>query len=286
MSASVDVGGISVDQPTLERMFAALHEHGAWGVPEGYVPDLGRFGPIRKGETTASLEQYAYSNIAEGSTPEWFAKAFMEPPKPLPKKSPMGVLRDAGFPRIVWTVRAPWRDAAPEAVTAWAAELDAMCRPWLWVRCQDADRRADILAHVAMAADRHGMRDAITYKDARELCEEVNSADMYGEASKHNAMGPFCTCGLLILDNMGGERLGARELETLCSIVCERYRQMMPTAMGSAHGLADLLAAYSRIDRDRAKAMCPRIAAAMCGYRTIADSAERKAELMRHVVDV
>ena len=289
MSAYVEIQGVGVDQETLCRMFAALSEHRYFSIPAGYAPTLDLFGPLQ-GESTAPPEQIVYAYIEDGSMPTWFAEEFLGRATPAPDVRPTDVLERAGFPAIVSKLWEPWQRPTPPKVTRWASGLGAP-GPWLLVRSDTAKGGQAVTCTLAQAAlsatDKGTSPDAIAYKRAEELCQEVNSSDLYGESSKFNALAPYRRCSLLALDGMGGERATAHELDTLASLFAARHDQMLPTVLGFTVGFGSWVDRYRGVDAGKADAMSDAILHALAGYPK--ESTDRKNLLeasTRNVIDL
>lgn len=269
MSKSVRVGGVEVTQSKLGEMCAYLSAHGCAYVPEGHAPDIGRFRQF-EGATISTPEEYVYLLCENPELDRGFRAAFIDPPRKVVLSSPIGILRGAGFPTVIaFQASQHLHDLAQ--VDAWADGFKGTLTPWLWVMGGTETERTTKLADIAIMAG-HAMdlgeapTGPILYQRAYDLCERVNSADMYGERSKWNAMQGPMTCALLLIDGMGEERAGAKELDTLAQIVAARWRDTMPTVLASTLGLSAWSARHARTDQPKARDMAARIVSAMCGY--------------------
>lgn len=75
MTEQVSVASTTVTQEKLERIFEALREHHWLGLPAGYKPSIGRFGPTDG--PVASYEQVVYELMASNCLPDWFKEQFV-----------------------------------------------------------------------------------------------------------------------------------------------------------------------------------------------------------------
>ncbi len=230
MADTVTVAGVDVTQDELERIFADLRSRHWFGIPKWYKPSLGKFRPMPSDASTVTLEEVVYDYMTSDSMPRWFKEAHMgaSPHKVRRHAEPEKIMGDAGFPPILWAVRRPWDEPTPEFVKDWAARLGEPTAPWMWITCADGYRRAQALAHVAVAAD-----GGATYVRASDLCEKVGSAPLYGENNKSSRLQPYKEARLLLIDGLGNERHGAPELDTLWRLMKARHEQMLPTVMAS-----------------------------------------------------
>lgn len=265
-----------------------LAAHGYTNAREGYEPSMERFRDPRNG-STITPEEYAYLLFANPEqAPREFRAAFIEPPTDTGPEILTATLRAAGFPAIVAT-RAPM-STPPERgrIEAWADRYGEAA-PWLWVMGGSSTARSTVLAWAAIdVSNAMGAGvppvNAIVYKHARDLCEEVNSADMYGENSKHNAMKPYKACALLILDGMGEERHAARELDTIRQVVDARSRNLLPTVFASTMGLKDWAGSYRSIDHTQARKTAAQITEGLCGFAEGLSKPETAAAVAQHVI--
>lgn len=270
MTETVEVAGTTVTQETLGQIFDALRAHHWLAIPRTYVPSLRKFkrvtGPV------ASYEQVIYDLMADGSMPRWFQEQFMGAdyaPRAEGPSGPERVMEAAGFPRFVWAVRHPWEEIAPTRVGEWARALDGPAPTWLLVNGAEPQDRSRVLAQAALAADRTGVR-GITYRTAKDLCNEVASAGNYGENSKFNALRPYRECRLLLLDGMGQEQRKAPEARALADLLQARRDHMLPTVLATEHGLTGLMQAYQKANSAAANDMVAAIIDGLSGYGTAA----------------
>lgn len=270
MTETVEVAGTAVTQETLERIFEALRAHHWLAIPAGHRPSLRKFkratGPV------ASYEQVVYDLMADGSMPRWFQEQFMGAAAAPRAKGPSGperVMEAAGFPRFVWAVRHPWEEITPARLDSWARALDGPAPAWLLVNGGEPQDRSRALAQAAIAADRMNVR-GITYRTARDLCNEVASAGNYGENSKYNTLRPYRECGLLLLDGMGQEQRKAPEARALADLLQARRDHMLPTVLATEHGLAGLMQAYQKANAEAANDMVAAMTDGLSGYGTTA----------------
>ena len=283
MSDYVEVGGVRVTQDVLSQAYAWLVAHGCAYVPEGMTPSLTNF--RHPDSTTSSPEEYMYLIFANPEiAPKGFRAAFIDPPAAMPS-SPVAALKAAGFPSIV-AIRAPQAmTRRNRQVEAWAKAQCGELAPWLWVKGGRDSDRTMVLARAAFMA-KDAMRGQIVYKLVRDLCEEVNSADMYGENSKHNRLAPYRSCALLILDGMGEERTGAKELDTIYQIVVARWRDLLPTAFASGVGLSAWVRAYTAIDRAHSRDLASKVVEGLSGFAQGLSKAEVSEAASAHVIDL
>lgn len=268
MTETVEVAGTTVTQETLGQIFDALRAHHWLAIPRTYVPSLRKFkrvtGPV------ASYEQVVYDLMAGGSMPRWFQEQFMGAEASQMAEGPSGperVMEAAGFPRFVWAVRPPWEEIHPTKLGEWAHTLGGPAPAWLLVNGGEPQGRSRTLAQAAIEADRmnaHG----ITYRTAKDLCNEVASAGNYGENSKYNTLRPYRECGLLLLDGMGQEQRKAPETRALADLLQARRDHMLPTVLATEHGLAGLMQAYQKANAEAANDMVAAITDGLSGYGT------------------
>lgn len=281
MSGYVEVGGVKVTQTMLDRMFSACREHSYLGIPSGYSPRLDLFARKCTG-AVSTYERVLHDLIEAGTVPDWFKAAFIRKAAPTPRRQPFDVLRAAGFPHGIYAIERPWELPTSHTTEAWAEELIGDCGPWLWVTWHDARHRACELARAAIAAAAI-IDGQITYKDASDLCEEVNSADMYGANSKHNVMMPYRRATLLVLDGIGTERQDSHSLETLVKVMRAREAQNMPTVIGSTMGIKQWLAGYRRFDQAMADGLARALTSGLCRYENLRGQ-ERTRRIEAHVI--
>lgn len=290
MDGSVRVGGVEVTQQKLNGMYSWLVSHGCKEMPGGYRPDLERFKPFN-GSRVESPEEYIHMLCEYPELNSGFRAAFIDPPKRAEPSSPVGILNAAGFPAVV-AIHAPThRHRKLAELDAWAEGYKGPMTPWLWVMGGSDMDRTITLARIAVKAARAMDRELaplgpIVYERAHDLCERVNSCDMYGPNSKWNAMQGPMTCALLLVDGMGQERTGARELDTLSQIVANRWREALPTVLASETGLSTWAAAHDRTDHARAHTMAAQVANALCGYAQGLERGEAERAIREHVIDL
>ena len=280
--------GVKMNREFLANVCTWLAAHGIFNIAEGYEPSMERFRDPRN-SSTIYPEEYAYLLFANPEqAPREFRAAFIEPPTDAGPEVLTATLRAAGFPAIVAT-RAPM-STPPERgrIEAWADRYGEAA-PWLWVMGGSSTARSTVLAWAAIDVSNAmgaGVQPvgAIVYKHARDLCEEVNSADMYGENSKHNAMKPYKACALLILDGMGEERHAARELDTIRQIIDARCQNLLPIAFASTVGLKDWAGSYRSIDHTQARKTAAQITEGLCGFAEGLSKPETAAAVAQHVI--
>lgn len=290
MNDVVPCGGVEINAEYLRSVCDWLASHGYCNAREGYEPSLERFRDPRN-SSTIYPEEYAYLLFSNpGQAPREFRAAFIDPPQQVGPEILTTVLGAAGFPAIVAT-RAPMSTPPQHAkVEEWANRYGEAA-PWLWVMGGSDTERSTVLAWAAIEVANAmgagvGPQGAITYKHVRDLCEEVNSSDLYGENSKHNAMKPYKTCAVLIIDGMGEERHGARELDTIRQVVDARCRDLLATVFASAMGLKDWAANYGRSERPQARQTAAQITDGLCAFAEGLSKAETAAAVAQHVIDL
>lgn len=290
MSDTARSVGVEMNKEFLCNVCAWLASHGYCNVREGYEPSMERFRDPRNG-STITPEEYAYLLFANPEqAPKEFRTAFIDPPQQVGPEILTAMLRAAGFPAFIAT-RAP-SSTVPEhgKIEEWA-DRHGEAAPWLWVMGGSDTERTTVLAWAAIdvsSAMGAGVPPigAIVYKHLRDLCEEVNSADLYGENSKHNAMKPYKTCAVLIIDGMGEERHGARELDTIRQVVDARCRNLLPTVFASAMGLKDWASTYGGADYTQAHKTAAQIAEGLCSFAEGLSKSETAATVAQHVIDL
>ena len=281
VSEHVEVGGVKVTQAMLDRMFSACREHSYLGIPSGYSPHLDLFARKCTG-AVSTYERVLHDLIEAGTVPDWFKATFIRKAAPTPRKQPFDVLRGAGFPHGIYAIERPWELPTPRTIETWADELIGDCGPWLWVTWHDARHRACELARAAVVAAAT-IDGQITYKDASDLCEEVNSADMYGANSKHNVMMPYRRATLLVLDGIGTERQDSHSLEALNKVMRAREAQNMPTVIGSTMGIKQWLAGYRRFNQPMTDGLARSLVSGLCCYERLTGE-ERTKRIEAHVI--
>lgn len=283
MSDYVEVGGVRVTQDVLGRAYAWLLSHGCAYVSESVTPSLANF--RHPDSTTSSPEEYVYLIFANPEiAPRGFRAAFINPPAAMPA-SPVAALKAAGFPGIV-AVRAPQAMIRRNRqVEEWASAQCGELAPWLWVKGGREAERTMVLAKAVVLAN-DSVKGQTIYKSVRDLCEEVNSADMYGENSKHNRLAPYRACALLILDGMGEERTGSKELDTLYQVVAARWRNLLPTAFASDMGLSAWVKSYATIEKARSRDLASKVVEGLSGFAQGLGRAEVSEAAGAHVIDL
>lgn len=269
MEQTITVAGLEVTQTALDRMFSSLRSHHWFGIPGTYKPRLESFRPIDG--TRASYEQIVYDTIAGGSAPEWLLAEFSENHgrKPARRTDPRDTLRKAGFPRIAYDGMEPWSQETPQRIVEWAEHAGGEAWPWLWVTCGSDRVRLAALAQASLAAASLSAEGfAIRYAAAAEMCNEIGSANLYGENSKHNALAPYRHCDLLLLDGVGGERHRGPELDALEALLRSRHDNMLPTVLCSRMQVDWWVRAYDHVDRARAESLGELVVSGLCTYQT------------------
>lgn len=281
---------VEISQDLLCRVCDWLAAHGYANAREGYEPSMERFRDPRN-SSTITPEEYAYLLFANPwQAPRAFRAAFIDTPTEAGPEILTATLRAAGFPTIVAT-RAP-TTAPPQRgrLEAWADSYGEAA-PWLWVMGGSDTDRETVLAWAAITVSNvmgAGAQpiSAIVYRNVRDLCEEVNSADMYGANSKHNTMKPYKSCALLLLDGMGEERHGSKELETIRQVIDARCRDLLPTVFASTMGLKDWALAYGMADHAQARKAAAHIAEGLCGFVIGASKSETAAAVAKNVINL
>ena len=269
MAEPVKVAGCTVTQEKLERMFSALRARHWFGIPQWYRPRLEDFKPVVG--TKARLEAILYDYMESGSMPPWFSEQFADRVRRRPedRRDPERLMESAGFPRIAWATRHPWEEEVPERLAEWAGHVADTAPPWAWVVGGDADERTNLMAKAALAASDRLPADALaTYRQARDLCEEVASASNYGANSKRNVMMPYRTCDLLLLDGLGTERRAAPELNGICAVLRERRDRMLPTVIGSHMEPSAAAKSFASVSREASDELMATVIECLSAYGT------------------
>lgn len=264
-SSTVTVGGIEVTQELLERMISALRERHYFSIPADYQPSIGRF-TFPEG-TTGSPEQFVYAYIHDGDMPRWFEETFLgKPQPPQRRKQPSEVLEESGFPAFVIDVLRPWEGQPSPQIIEWADTLTTDKPSWLLVRSMARYDTTCIMAQAAIAASKTMPGIEIAYKDVPDLCAEYRSGDLFGGNSNANVLLPYRRHGMLFLDMLGAEPHGRGDLEALSTLIEVRFRQMLPTVIGSTMGLSAWARCYQHADHTMALDTAGLIVEAMSGY--------------------
>ena len=269
MGESVSIGGITVTQQVLERMFGELRSHHWFGIPATYRPRLSDFRRTDANATTAHIEQVLYEYIDAGDMPGWFTDEYCGGRRKSRTRPVEKVMESSGVPRIFWGLG--WSDETrmPDTMRRWAMGINEVTAPWLWVTCEDGMERGRSLAHLIMeVAEATGDSREIRYTDSRDLCERVNAASNFGKDSKLSLMDPLKECFLLVMNGLGIERRGRAELETMATVLNARRDAMLPTVLASGLPPKDLMQAYGKSDYERAKDLGSIVSSGLRGYGT------------------
>lgn len=287
----VEVGGFKVDQALLERAYSWLSPKFRM-LPANYEVKLELFRPY-KGASFSCPEEYVYQCFLDPEQVRGFhdamgigatsTRANLTPPTV--------ALRNAGFPTVVaWQApKNPWETDAK--IVRWGEGYRGTMTPWLWVKGGARSRRTVALSRAAVMAQ-HAMdrglapSGRISYTTAYDLCETVNSADMYGKESKYATARGYGQAALLLVDGLGEERAGARELDTLSRILTARAENGQPTAIATERDLSAWLRHYYRYDHDKAVALGTTIVTALCCYSRQGSREQLTAELSQRLVDL
>lgn len=285
----VRVGGVEVNQVTLERAYQWLVRHGCSSIPADHAPTLEKFRPY-KGTVVSEPEEFVHMLFAREVDYEGFRQAFLtDGPKAHPIRPRMQVLKAAGVPLLYWKPSSG--GITDPKADAWIDGYVGQRSPWLWVMAGHEDDRtaalADLAVKVASVMDRDVCAAGeIRYTRARDLCEVVNSSDLYGRDSKWNALQPIVTCQLLLIDGIGEERQTFKELQTFEQVISARHRDMLPTVFASQFGLTKWIQAYAPYDHDKAIDMSKRIVSAMSGFRSGLTREETSQAISQHVINL
>ena len=295
MTKTVDVGGYAVTQQMLEGVHKHLiesHKGDTSLLKDGYVPSIDKLESAKESfsngnEAVNSAEGYIYNLIAsDGISAEVLQKCSGKARK---QRNRVIILNKAGFPYKVAfaTTHLPTR---PE-VKAWASKYKGNGTPWLWVKDSNESQTADILASIAVCAahamDRGQAPDGdIRYVVAHDLCEEINSHDLYGDNSKYNAMKPYKECALLLIDGMGNERNKIRELETVSEIINVRCLEGRPTVIASRFGVRHWGNKKASVDAKLAKVAIRSVLVGMGGYSSSLKDDTAREEIFSRLIDL
>lgn len=290
---AVEVGGVKVDQGKLKRMFFWLASHGSKFVPEGHMPDMGRFAPPSDPNLITEPEEYVYLILSDPSVaPRGFRQTFISPDGRERHRSAAAFLKEAGFPATTVAAANSRAYTKSERVKEWASEYHGPLSPWLWVSGGSESLRALVLAMAAFgaaeSADVLGIEPpTVMYAHAQELCHRVNSADMYGPNSKWNAIQGVMTCGILALVEMGTEHVAPRELDTIHQVLTARSREGHATLIASERGLATWKAERERVSDTQARDVCEAVTSGLCAYMDWQTDHEAATKAIRsHVIDL
>lgn len=282
----VKVGVREVDQSLLSRAYRWLVEHDCSLIPADYEPRLERFREY-DGTTVTEPEEILWLMFDGQLTFKGFQSAFIDPrPHTSAIRPAPQVLKQAGFPRLFLSAIGV---TECDGVPAW--EYAGAGTPWVWVKGGKEEQRTERLAQLAVMAARSMDRDLapageIVYVRAFELCERANSADLYGQRSRWNVLQDSITCAVLLLDGIGDERSGPKELSTISQVIAARYRDMRCTLFASERGLSKWAGAYARPEQSQAQETARYIIAGLCGFQT-GLTREATADLInKHVISL
>lgn len=280
MQEIVSVGGLDVTQQVLERLFSACRAHHMLGVPSGYQPSLGLFGPIEG--ATATFEQVLYTYVECGSMPDWFTDEFLSTSSILISIDPTELLVEAGFPRSVWAIQRPQDFPTAPKIASWAGELGTDWGPWLWVAGPERESRLFTIGQVAIVASPL-IAGQVVYKDVCDLCNEVNACSNYDKDSKYNTVRPYRDTTLLLLEGLGMERKEAPNLRTLEDLLRHRQERNLPTVLGSQGAVSDWLESWGRFDQDLVVSLRRSLGLGLCDHHRL-DKDKRRAAIRSHTL--
>ena len=284
------MGGVDVNQETLNRAFSWLISHGCSQIDEDYQPDISKFGPYADAITCP--EEYVYLLFDGQLAYKGFRAEFVDRGKDREAclRPRIFVLNKARFP--YQAVVTPRKGTIREDLAAWAEGYKGQGTPWLWV-CGGNDSYArtealaDVATKVAHMMDLHRAPEGhILYVRAHDLCEQVNTSDFYGEHSKWATLQEFMKCDLLFIDGIGEERAGSKELDTLSQLINVRWAEARPTVIASAEGCLKWVSAYNLADRRKAREMGQKVITAMCGYRPDISREQARKEIVKTHIDL
>ena len=278
-------GAEGITQEKLEQVFSWLRLNYPEILPADYTPSIERY--KEPSGSSVSPEEYVYLLFRDPDALNGFREAFLTR---VTYRQPSMILSSAKFPAIA-TRFAISSEQVPDKIERWADEYKGRFTPWLWIRGGTDSKRTGVLAQAAIAAahamDRNpAVAGLIRYVGAHDLCQEVNSSNQFGTESKWITLQKYTEVTLLLIDGIGDEHQGERELDALSQLITARWREALPTVMASSIGLAEWIKGYGRAGMQTATVMSGHVVDAMSGWVQANSANEKKLLLRDRIIDL
>lgn len=211
----------------------------------------------------------------EADLREMNARHFPDAPdKPKTEAGDMKALAEAGVPRM-FAELALSGVPMDSRLSAWVPKVRDTPAPWFYIGGGTGAGKTTQAAAACLAMVRQGTRPR--FVNARRLKQEWDAGGLYGTASrptKAEAIEPYKSAPVLVLDGLGEERTDRAFCECLFDLIDRRYTELRPTLITSQFGMSDYRDRMEAAggDREAAHAVASRIAGSMGGLAGLADN--------------